>query len=86
MDEASSRLAHLLAGRGVVAGDVVALLLPRSEHTVIAILAVLKLGAAYVPVDVHNPDERVAFVLEDAAPVVVVTTGELSERFDGGGV
>nr|UUG66814.1 Lyd4 [Streptomyces sp.] len=83
VDEASARLAHLLAGQGVAAGDVVALLLPRSEHTVIAILAVLKLGAAYLPIDVNNPDERVAFVLDDAAPTAVVTTGTLSERLPG---
>ncbi|NDZ85715.1 amino acid adenylation domain-containing protein, partial [Streptomyces sp. SID10115] len=80
LDEASTRLAHLLAGRGVRAGDAVALLLPRSEHTVTAVLAVLKLGAAYVPIDVNHPDERVAFVLEDAEPVAVVTVRELAER------
>ncbi|MFE1774099.1 amino acid adenylation domain-containing protein [Streptomyces sp. NPDC059008] len=83
LDEESSRLAHLLAGRGAGAGDVVALLLPRSAHTVIAILAVLKLGAAYLPIDVNNPDERVAFVLDDAAPVAVVTTREFADRLDG---
>ncbi|MET8683179.1 amino acid adenylation domain-containing protein [Streptomyces sp. NPDC004732] len=82
LDEASSRLAHLLAGRGVGAGDTVALLLPRSEHTVTSVLAVLKLGAAYVPIDVNHPDERVAFVLEDAAPVAVLTLRELADRVD----
>ncbi|MGA4843958.1 amino acid adenylation domain-containing protein [Streptomyces sp. G45] len=83
LDEASARLAHLLASRGVTAGDVVALLLPRSQHTVVAILAALKLGAAYLPIDVHHPDERIAFVLADAAPAAVVTTGTLARRAHG---
>ncbi|NEA04815.1 AMP-binding protein, partial [Streptomyces sp. SID10116] len=83
LDRASTELARLLAGRGVGADDVVALLLPRSEHTVTAVLAVLKLGAAYLPIDAHTPDERLAFVLGDAAPTAVVTTAELSERLRG---
>ncbi|MEU6127138.1 amino acid adenylation domain-containing protein, partial [Streptomyces sp. NPDC047123] len=83
LDEASTRLAHLLVGRGVGRGDVVALLLPRSEHTVTAILAVLKLGAAYLPIAVNTPDERLAFMLGDAAPTAIVTTAELSDRLRG---
>ncbi|MBZ4324441.1 condensation domain-containing protein, partial [Streptomyces huiliensis] len=83
LDENANRLAHLLAARGVRTGDVVALLLPRSEHTLTAVLAVLKLGAAYLPIDVDNPDERVAFVLRDAAPTAVVTTPDLAGRVDG---
>ncbi|MBZ4324587.1 AMP-binding protein, partial [Streptomyces huiliensis] len=83
LDENANRLAHLLEARGVRPGDLVALLLPRSEHTVTAVLAVLKLGAAYLPVDVNNPDERVAFVLRDAAPTAVVTTRDHAGRLDG---
>ncbi|MEU6126217.1 amino acid adenylation domain-containing protein, partial [Streptomyces sp. NPDC047123] len=86
LDAASTRLAHLLAGRGVRGGDSVALLLPRSAETVISILAVLKLGAMYVPTDVKHPDERVAFILGDAAPKVIVTTAGLAHRVDGLGV
>ncbi|MEU6126562.1 amino acid adenylation domain-containing protein [Streptomyces sp. NPDC047123] len=86
LDEASTRLAHLLAGRGVGRGDVVALLLPRSEHTVTAILAVLKLGATYLPIDVKHPDERVTFVLGDAAPALVLTTVGLAPRVGASGV
>ncbi|WP_301127906.1 non-ribosomal peptide synthetase, partial [Streptomyces cacaoi] len=86
VDEESTRLARLLADRGVAAGDVVALLLPRSEWTVLAVLAVLKLGAAYLPVDAAHPDERVRFVLGDAAPVAVVTTAGLAHRVAAAGV
>uniref|UniRef100_UPI0012FF46FD non-ribosomal peptide synthetase n=1 Tax=Streptomyces aureocirculatus TaxID=67275 RepID=UPI0012FF46FD len=85
VDEASARLARLLSDRGVRAGDPVALLLPRSARTVIAVLAVLKLGAMYVPIDVKHPDERVEFILGDAAPTAVVTTSQSAHRVEGAG-
>lgn len=56
------------------------LLLPRSAQAITAILAVLKTGAAYVPVDPGHPDERVGFVFGDAGPVAVVTTAGLRDR------
>ena len=83
LDEASSRLAHLLAARGVGPGERVALLLGRSAQAVVAILAVLKTGAAYVPLDPGQPDARIGFMLADAAPVAAVTTAGLAERLAG---
>ena len=73
LDEASNRLAHYLVDRGVGPGRCVGLLLPRSADAIVAILAVLKTGAAYVPIDPAHPDERIGFVLADAAPLVVIT-------------
>ncbi|WP_156744158.1 condensation domain-containing protein, partial [Mycobacterium sp. 1164985.4] len=83
LDEASNRLAHLLIGHGVGPGERVALLVERSAEAVIAILGVLKTGAAYVPIDPAHPDARIGFVLDDAAPIAAVTTAELRARLDG---
>ncbi|MEV6099421.1 amino acid adenylation domain-containing protein [Nocardia sp. NPDC051981] len=80
LDEAAGRLAASLIELGACTGSHVGLVLPRSANTVIAILAVLKTGAAYVPIDPAYPDERVRFVLSDAAPTVVVTTSALLAR------
>ncbi len=83
LDEASNRLAHLLAAHGVGPGERVSLLLPRSAEAIVAMLAVLKCGAAYVPLDPGHPDARIGFVVGDAAPMVAVTTAGLSARLDG---
>jgi amino acid adenylation domain-containing protein/non-ribosomal peptide synthase protein (TIGR01720 family) len=86
LDEAANRLAHLLAGQGVGPGERVALLSERSAQSVIAILAVLKTGAAYLPIDPAVPASRLDFILADAAPVAVITTADLRPRleaFDG---
>ncbi|WP_197521221.1 non-ribosomal peptide synthetase, partial [Mycobacterium sp. E787] len=80
---AANRLAHVLAARGVGPGQRVALLLPRSAEAVVAMLAVLKTGAAYVPIDPAVPAARMEFVLGDAAPVAAITTAALADRLDG---
>ncbi|MFD4983089.1 amino acid adenylation domain-containing protein, partial [Streptomyces sp. NPDC058383] len=72
VEEWANRLAWWLIGRGVGPEGVVALVLPRSVEIVVAQLAVLKAGAAYLPVDPDYPEDRVAFMLEDASPVVVL--------------
>ncbi|MDO5693096.1 MAG: amino acid adenylation domain-containing protein [Pseudomonadota bacterium] len=64
--------AHL-AARGVRAGDVVAVLLPRSCEAVVAMLAVLWLGAVYAPLDPQGPPERMALMFSDATPAHVIT-------------
>ncbi|MEU9197808.1 amino acid adenylation domain-containing protein [Streptomyces hundungensis] len=76
LDERSDRLAHALAVRGVGAEDLVAVALPRTDAMVVALLAVLKSGAAYVPVDPEYPADRIAYMLADAAPVLLLTDGE----------
>ena len=83
LDDAANRLAQRLAGRGVGPGGCVALLLSRSAEAVVAIVAVLKTGAAYLPIDPAVPAARIGFLLEDAAPVAVITTADLADRLDG---
>ncbi|MCI3220744.1 non-ribosomal peptide synthetase [Streptomyces sp. NP-1717] len=69
----SDRLARVLIGRGAGPGTNVAVALPRSPELVLAALAVMKTGAAYVPVDPEYPPERVAFMLDDVRPLLVLT-------------
>ncbi len=83
LDEAANRLAHLLAGRGVGPGECVALLFSRSAEAVVAILAVLKTGAAYLPIDPGMPAARIGFMVADAGPIAALTTTGLAERLDG---
>ncbi|GAA2947604.1 amino acid adenylation domain-containing protein [Kitasatospora cinereorecta] len=74
LDERSAALAALLAARGVRRGDTVAVAVPRSAGLTVALLAAIRAGAAYLPVELDYPAERVAHMLADAAPAVVVTT------------
>ncbi|WP_284746618.1 non-ribosomal peptide synthase/polyketide synthase [Amycolatopsis sp. RTGN1] len=83
LDARANRLAHVLIGRGAGPERVVALAVPRSIEMIVAELAVLKAGAAYLPLDPDYPAERIAFMVSDARPVCVVTTSELAGRFDG---
>ncbi|MER0443996.1 amino acid adenylation domain-containing protein [Streptomyces sp. Edi4] len=69
----ANRLAHALAGRGMGGGDLVGVALDRSIDLVVALLAVVKTGAAYVPVDPRFPAERVRQMIEDADPKLIVT-------------
>ena len=60
-----------------------ALLLERSAQAVVAIVAVLKTGAAYLPIDPSLPAARIGFMLADAAPIAAITTTGLADRLDG---
>jgi amino acid adenylation domain-containing protein len=73
LELASTRLARHLQGLGVDAGELVAICVDRSPSMLVGLLGILKAGAAYVPVDPTYPDERKAFMLEDAGVRVVVT-------------
>ena len=86
LDEATNRLAHLLTDYGVGPGHLVALLVPRSAEAVVAIVAVLKTGAAYVPIDPVLPADRIGFMVADAAPIAAITTEALAGRLDGNGL
>ncbi|WP_116050590.1 non-ribosomal peptide synthetase [Amycolatopsis palatopharyngis] len=79
LDAAANRLAHLLRSRGVRGEDVVAVALPRTPELVVALLAVLKAGAAYLPLDTDHPAERLEFMITDASVRTVLSTSVLAE-------
>ncbi len=72
LEDLSTRIAHRLAVLGAKEGDAIGLALDRSPEAIAVVLAILKLGAAYLPVDLKYPPERIAFMLEDARTRQVV--------------
>ncbi|MBT2335408.1 amino acid adenylation domain-containing protein [Variovorax paradoxus] len=83
LDLRANRLAHLLRGRGIGAGAIVATVLPRSLDLIVAHLAIVKAGAAYLPIDPRHMAGRSAFVFEEAAPAVVLTHAALLPQLAG---
>ncbi|HEY7474009.1 MAG TPA: amino acid adenylation domain-containing protein [Vicinamibacterales bacterium] len=77
----ANRLAHYLRTRGAAPETVVGLSLGRSVDLVIALLGILKSGAAYVPLDASFPAERLRFVLSETAAVLCVTSSAFAHRF-----
>src|SRR6516225_9492768 len=86
LEAQANRLAHhLLAGLGSFAGQpVIAVYLERSPELVVALLAVLKAGAAYLPLDAQEPAERLGFMLSDAGAALVVSTRGLAGQLPAG--
>ncbi|MEU9447536.1 amino acid adenylation domain-containing protein [Streptomyces sp. NPDC048277] len=76
LNRRANRLARHIGERGAGRGDTVAVMLPRSAETVVAVLAVLKAGAAYVPVDPTHPADRIRTVLEDSGAALVLVQGD----------
>ena len=79
----ANRLAHALIARGAGPERIVALALPRSAEILIAQLAVVKAGAAFLPVDPAYPAERISFMLADARPVLIVTLAAIAPDLPG---
>ena len=82
----ANRLARHLRGLGVREGDLVALCLRRSPELLVGLLAVLKAGAAYVPLDPDHPPERLEYMLADSGAKVLVTEQELARALDAKGI
>ncbi|HZI19018.1 MAG TPA: AMP-binding protein, partial [Pyrinomonadaceae bacterium] len=78
LDERASRLAQRLRARGIRPGHFVGVCLERSAEMVVSLLAVLKAGAAYVPLDPNYPAGRLAFMLEDTRVPVIITRQNLA--------
>nr|UXE44880.1 linear gramicidin synthase subunit B [uncultured bacterium] len=81
LNGASASLAAYLNQSGIRRGDLVAVCLERSAEMLIALLAIWKAGAAYVPLDPHFPQARLDLILEDAAPRTIITEASLANRF-----
>ncbi|MEY9963328.1 amino acid adenylation domain-containing protein/thioester reductase-like protein [Streptacidiphilus sp. MAP12-16] len=80
LDAASNRLARRLASLGAGPEQAVAVSLARSQHTIVAFLAVLKSGATFLPVDPAYPAERITFLLGDAQPLLMLTDLQTMSR------
>ncbi|MFE6050669.1 amino acid adenylation domain-containing protein [Kitasatospora sp. NPDC056446] len=76
----ADRLSRLLAAGGIGPGTIVALALPRSLELVVALLAVAKSGAAYLPLDPDYPADRLAYMLADARPAALLTDRATAPR------
>ena len=83
LDRRAAVLAAVLRAEGVVSGDTVLLALEASADLVVAVCAVLKAGAAFLPVDPKLPAARLGVILEDAAPAAVLTRSGTRESLDG---
>ena len=81
LDGRSRRLAAELRRRGVGPEVLVGLAVERSLDMVVAILAVLRAGGAYLPLDPEQPEARLRFILDDAAPALLLTQERLAERW-----
>ncbi|WP_459503144.1 amino acid adenylation domain-containing protein [Bacillus sp. C1] len=73
LNEQANSLAHFLLEQGVQSKQFVALAFPRSVEMVIGMLAVLKTGAAYLPIDPEYPEDRITYILSDAQPACILT-------------
>ncbi|BBG30329.1 non-ribosomal peptide synthetase modules [Zymobacter palmae] len=73
----ANRLAHALVTQGVTPDSRVAIALERGTSLPLAILATLKAGGSYVPLDPHYPQQRLRYILDDSAPEVLITTRDL---------
>ena len=76
----ANRLAHLLIAQGAGPEQIVALALPRSAELIIGLLAIVKSGAAYLPLDPDYPADRLAFMIADAKPTCLITSDAIARR------
>ncbi|MFI9325871.1 amino acid adenylation domain-containing protein [Kitasatospora aureofaciens] len=84
LDERANRLARLLVSRGAGPDRTVAVCVPRGPELIAALLAVLKTGAAYLPLDAEYPAARTAFMIDDCAPVCAVAVRETATALPSG--
>ncbi len=86
LDARINRLARLLLARGAAPETVVALALPRSIEMVVALFAVLRTGAAYLPLDLDHPVDRLRLMIDDTAPVCLLSTSTVDPALSAAAV
>ncbi|PTR00939.1 amino acid adenylation domain-containing protein [Mucilaginibacter yixingensis] len=82
LDETSNRIAHILIAEGIKPGDVIGLSLDRSPEMIVSLLAIIKSGAAYIPLDPEYPADRIEFMLEDASAKILFTSKKYQGKFN----
>lgn len=80
LNQRSNQLAHYLVRKGIKPGDIVAVNIARSPEMIIAFLAILKTGSAYLPLDTYYPKERLTYMLEDANVVMLINKDLLEKE------
>jgi amino acid adenylation domain-containing protein len=86
VSDRANKIAQILMSHGVAAEQRVGLCVERSADMLIAVLGVLRAGAAYVPIEPDYPNERVAYILRDSRPAVILTQSTLASRVSGFGI
>ncbi len=81
LNNRANKLANWLLAKGVTQGDFVGILLKRSPEVYISMLGILKSGAAYVPLDISYPEDRVKYILEDAGVKLLISNSALEDRY-----
>gem|GEM_PF-829288 len=80
LDKISTRWANILISKGAQTGDIVAIMLERSVEMIIGVLAILKAGCAYLPIDPDYPQERIDFMLKDSSTGIVLSNGIIKDE------
>jgi len=84
LNSQANRLARVLVDAGIGPGAIAAVAATRSPHTIVAMLAAAKCGAAYAPLDPEQPRERLAFIVGDARPATILATADAAAQLDPG--
>jgi amino acid adenylation domain-containing protein len=81
LNNTANRLAHDLLKKGIKTGDIIGIALDRSAELIISLLAILKTGAAYVPLDPEYPKDRIEFMLDDSGAAILLTSKKYKGHF-----
>ena len=83
MNAEAEKLAAYMKSKGIGTDKLVAICMDRTYHLMISLMAVLKAGAAYVPIGLENPDDRISFMLEDSEATLILADAKSEERING---